>query len=358
MCIPTFHRWLTSTTRTHVLYNNYDQQTSTYRHGNPHFELFTSQHFTALRVIGSVLSIRTIAVHIIQQRANTFPATNTIHGHRRNPQSTCDCEICINNFNPLVKFRPRQALTMNTVEAGSFIDELYCLKKDFALSNLPPVNNIKTVRKPKTNVELKVAHINLFDVDGEITVLELWNEDALRGVAYLWKLLNDSDEVLLRFKNLESVNDSKEKKSASYKLVPPTSFMQDNYSFSVKARIIAQTPMLGQPCDLSKQCKHITLPYNVQLLCDSLPIRHYSHWHRTLEDQQEDDNPDELQKLIHNATEKSEVGKRRQPEATTTPDKGFVMIKNEEDEDSDGTGKKVHKVNEDGNEDMIVDNHA
>ena len=72
---------------------------------------------------------------------------------------------------------------MNTVEAGSFIDELYCLKKDFALSNLPPVNNIKTVRKPKTNVELRVAQINLFDVDGEITVLELWNEDALRGVA-------------------------------------------------------------------------------------------------------------------------------------------------------------------------------
>lgn len=199
---------------------------------------------------------------------------------------------------------------MSTVEAGGYMDELFCLKRDASLSNLPPEDGIKTVRKPKTNVELKIAHINLFDVEGNITVLELWNEDAVKGVRYLWNLLGDSDEVLLRIKNLESPNDTKDKKTSAYRTVPPTTFMVENYSFPVKARIVAQTPLLGQPCDLSKQCKHITLPYHVQLLCDGLPVRPYSQWHRTLEDQEEDDQPDELQKLIHRAVEKGLLGKR------------------------------------------------
>lgn len=229
---------------------------------------------------------------------------------------------------------------MNAVEAGDYIDELYCLKREFGLSNLPAQNHIKTVRKAKTNIELKVAQINLFNAEGDVTVLELWNEDAIKGVKYLWTLLGDADEVLLRFKKLSS-----SEKGAGYKLVPPTSFMQDNFSFPVKERIIAHAPMQGQTCDLARQCKPITQPYHVQLLCDSLPIRHFTHWHRTLQEQEEDDSIDEFQKLIHDATGKTELGKRQQAEISTKPDKGFIAIK-QEPEDDDDTNTKATKVND------------
>lgn len=214
------------------------------------------------------------------------------------------------------------------VEVGPFMEDLFCLKRNFTLSNLTPVECIKTVRRAKTNEELKVAQINLFDSDGEITILELWNEDAVDGVRYLWDLLGSEDAILLKISKLTTPTDAKERRASAYRIVPPTSFMLDNFSFPVKSRIIAQTPLHGQTCDLKKQCKRITISDRVQLLCDGLPLRHFSQWHKTIQEQYEEDDPDDLQKLIYRATGLSMLGKRNEADEPTQADKGYTAMNN------------------------------
>lgn len=228
---------------------------------------------------------------------------------------------------------------MSTVDIGPFADELYCLKRDFALSNLPPEECIKTVRKANSNIELKVVQINLFDMDGEVTILELWNDNAILGVRHLWQLLGKKQEILLQFKNLSNASGTK-KKRLPYKRVEPNTFMKDMYSFPVKARIIAEAASLGMNADLPKHCVHIDIAEHVQLLCDDLPVRHYSMWHKTVEEQQEDDDPTDLQRLMMSAGALNVLQKRNQPEETTKPDKGYVPIKQEPNEEQDQDASK------------------
>lgn len=163
----------------------------------------------------------------------------------------------------------------NGVEIGSCFNELFCLKRKFAFSNLTPVDYIQTIRHTNNKIESKVAQINLFHPDGEITILDLWNEDALNGVQYLWDLLGTEDAVLLKISKL---TDRNVRRVPTYKTVPATSYMIENSPFPIKARIVAQTPFHGQSCDLKKQCKRIMMPNSAQLLCHGLPVRHFSQW--------------------------------------------------------------------------------
>lgn len=279
-------------------------------------------------------------IHKQEQLSQSSHSYSTLLNLLQNfPHSVCYCEICSNNHS--LKFLSEISIAMtHNVEVGQYINELFVLKREYGLSNLPPPESIKIVRRAKDKTEMKVAQINLFDSEGEITILELWNDDAIQGVRYLWQLLGSEDEILLQFKNLEPTEDGKKPRTPIYKIGPPSSFMQDMFSFSVKARITAQTPMLGLPCDLSKQCKGIILPNDIQLLCDTIPLRHISQWHRTIEMQQEEDNPEDLQKLIMGATGLSVLGRRKEPESSTQPDKGAVPAKSETEEERKAAKKK------------------
>ena len=249
---------------------------------------------------------------------------------------------------------------MTTVEVGAYVDQLYCLKRDFNLSNLPTESCIKVVKKAKMPGTNKVAQINLFDYEGEVTVLELWNDTAILGVRYLWELLGNEEEILLQFKGLDAPPGQKKKRTTpSLKRIEPNSFMRDMYSFTVKARIVADIPSLGVTCELKHHCKRIHISPDMQMLCDVLPIRHFSHWHQTIEEQQEEDDPDDLQRLIMSATGLNVLTKRQCPEPITKPDKGFVPIKledgdlNEEDaQDEQYKKMKVERGNNDTNDTM------
>jgi len=281
--------------------------------------------------------------NIQQLSTNLFTKRNNTTLNLRQGISVCSCPICV-KFNPFQN-HPQfhcEAVhhSMNRVEVGSFIDELYCLKRDYALSNLPPEECIKVVKKPKSSTELKVAQINLFDFEGEVTILELWNDNAILGVRYLWQLLGKEHEILLQFKDLDSDKNEKKRRCPSFKRVEPNSFMRDMYSFPVKARIIAEVPKLGLSSDLKRYCKQIVLPNDVQMLCNEQPIRHFSMWHRTIEEQQEDDDPDDLQRLIMGASAYfNPIGKRSEPDEETKPDKGYVAM--QQDEEQSGTTKKI-----------------
>jgi len=122
--------------------------------------------------------------------------------HIQHIQSICNCGICTTE---LEHFLIALSAYMTKIEVGSYVDRLFCLKRDFNLSNLPPESCIKIVKKPsmKSDRSMKVTAINLFDMDGEITVLELWNDSAILGVRYLWEQLGNENEILLQFKNLD-----------------------------------------------------------------------------------------------------------------------------------------------------------
>lgn len=278
---------------------------------------------------------------------------------RTRRQSICYCDVC----SPFIYCSTEHIenyvapANMTKVEIGPFADELYCLKRDFALSNLPPEECIKTVRKANTDIELKVVQINLFDYEGEITILELWNDNAILIVRYLWQLLGKKQEILLQFKNLDSASGAKKKRTLAFKRVSPNTFMKDMYSFPVKARIIAEVQNLGASADLPKFCKNINVAEDVQLMCDDLPIRHYSMWHKTIQEQQEDDNPDDLERLIMGATALNVLQKRSSTEETTKPDKGYVPIKTEpeEEEQVENNNKKQRTTNSDNTTEKMQD---
>jgi len=186
------------------------------------------------------------------------------------------------------------------------------------------------------NETMKVTAINLFDMDGDITVLELWNDSAILGVRFLWEQLGNENEILLQFKSLDPPRNEKKKKfvTPTLKRVEPNTFQRDMYSFPVKARIIADVPTLGATCELKDHCKRILIPPDMQILCDELPIRHFSMWHKTIQEQQEEDNPDDLQRLIMSASGLNVLMKRKHPEPFTKPDKGYkpLDVKQEEDQ--------------------------
>lgn len=159
------------------------------------------------------------------------------------------------------------------------MDEIFCLKRDTTLSNLPETHSIKTIRKSNSCLELKVALINLFDAEGKVTILELWNEEAVHGVTYLWKLLEEADDVLLRFRNLHSSTEVQGIKTTAYRGVPPTQYMLRSTPYPIKERIVATPSSMNWPNHLANHCKKICHPANVQLLWNGQPLIHFSQWH-------------------------------------------------------------------------------
>lgn len=233
-------------------------------------------------------------------------------------------------------------MSNNVVDVTAYKGEIFCLKRDVGLSNLTPVECIRTVKKSKNDTDLKIASIQLYDPEGNITMLEMWNDDAVDGVEYLWSLLQQEEEVLLHFTKLEIPSDPKERRKTAYRIVPPTYFMQEHLPY-IKDRIVAQSITQGQPCDLSKQCKKITIPHHVHLVSDRVPLRHFSLWHKTYQEQQEDENPSELQRLIFRASGESMLAKRNEPDVNTHSEEKAGTTTEQTDDHTTTTANKTKK---------------
>lgn len=230
---------------------------------------------------------------------------------------------------------------MQAVEVGPYFDGLFCLKREWKFSNLTSVEGLRILHNKKGE-ELKQALIYLYDADGEVSVLELWNQDAVDGVRFLEDQFRvGQKEVLLKFSKLDQSTHLKEKRTCCYKFAPPTQYMREHWSIPVKNRIVASTPVQNQPCDLKAQCTQLQVTKNIQLLCDGIPLRHFSRWHKTVQQEEEDNEPDELQYLIYRAAGLSELGKRKTSDETTKPDKGFIPLP---DASNDDIGEKKEKL--------------
>jgi len=119
----------------------------------------------------------------------------------------------------------------------------------------------------------------------------------------------------------------------------PNSFQRDMYSFPVKARIVADIPSIGATCELKDHCKRILIPSDMQMLCDELPIRHFSMWHKTIEEQKEEDDPEDPQRLIMSASGLTVLHKRKQTEPFTKPDKGYIPLDVKQEQDDQQAGE-------------------
>lgn len=184
------------------------------------------------------------------------------------------------------------------IDVTKYFHQLFCLKRDFQLSNLPQPHAIRVINKASTGEKLKVVEINLFDPNGEMTLLELWNDDAVNGVKFLWSVLQNEDEVLLRIQDLDPAEPIRDRRMGAYKFAEPTDFQRKYKAYPVKQRIVAKTTGKDQTCDLSRQCRHIRVNSSIQLMNGGEALRDIGQWYQTVEAQEEDEDPDELQQLI------------------------------------------------------------
>lgn len=191
---------------------------------------------------------------------------------------------------------PNKAGVRMNLDASKFHSELFCLKRDFQLSNLPQTHAIRVVAKASSGEKLKVAEVNLFDPNGNLHVLEMWNDSATEGVKWLWRELADEDEILLRFQDLDPDKPAKDRRV--YKSGDPTHFQRNNKTNPATKRIAAKGGSLGQFCDLSRQCRRIKINSYIQLVNGKQPMRDFALWYQTIEAQEQEDDPDELQQLI------------------------------------------------------------
>ena len=211
---------------------------------------------------------------------------------------------------------------IRNVDVSKFYHELFCLKREFHISNLPELHAIRVVGRANSDKKNKVAEVHLFNPEGEMFVLEMWNRDATDGVKYLWELLGDEEEVLLRFQDLDP-NSSRDSREPSFKLSPATSFQQEFKPYPDRQRIYNRNAISERFCPLSKQCTRIKACDQIQLMNGKTPMRDICLWDQTVQRQEEDDDPDELQQLIYSAMAISPLGKRAGGgEVSTQADKG------------------------------------
>lgn len=199
---------------------------------------------------------------------------------------------------------------VRNVDVSKFYNELFCLKRDFHISNLPELHAIRVVGRANSVKKNKVAEVHLFNPDGEMFVLEMWNQDATDGVKYLWDLLDDEEEILLRFQDLDPNVSSKGSREPSFQLAPATSFQQEFKAYPVRQRIYNRSAIYERFCHLSKQCTRIKAYNCIQLMNGNTPMRDICLWDQTIQRQAEDDDPDELQQLIYQAMAISPLVKR------------------------------------------------
>lgn len=214
--------------------------------------------------------------------------------------------------------------TIHNVDVSRFYDQLFCLKRDFHISNLPELHAIRTVSRPNSDKKHKVTEVHLFNPEGEMFILEMWNKDATDGVKYLWELLGDEEEILLRFQDLDpEQSTTTNNREASFKFHPVTSFQRDFKAYPVKLRMYNRSAKYERFCHLSKQCTRIRVDRFIQLMNGKSAMRDISLWDQTIERQEQADDPDELQQLIYQATAISPLGKRGGGgETSTQADKG------------------------------------
>lgn len=195
------------------------------------------------------------------------------------------------------------------LDVSSFYHQLFCLKRDYSLSNLPSVEAIRVITTSKGD-KAKVAEVNLFNPRGEVYLLELWNMDAIEGVKFLWEKLGSENEVMLRITDLDPSEPIKDRRFPVYKLCNPTQYQKEFKMFPLAYRIMVKNGSKDTYNDLSRQFRKIEKRSQIQLMNGNEVIRDISLWHQTPEAQEEFDHPDELQQLIYKATALSVLGKR------------------------------------------------
>jgi len=195
------------------------------------------------------------------------------------------------------------------LDVSSFYHQLFCLKRDYSLSNLPSVQAIRVITTTKGE-KARVAEINLFSPTGEVYLLELWNEDAAEGVKFLWEKLGSANEILFRIIDLDPSDPIKDKRLPVYKICNATSYQKEHKLFPVEFRIMVKNGSKDQYNDLRRQFRKIELNNQIQLMNGNDPLRDISLWHQTPEAQNEMNHPDELQQMIYRATALSVLGKR------------------------------------------------
>jgi len=203
-----------------------------------------------------------------------------------------------------------------TIDVTPYYHQLYCLKRDFALSNLPIVGAIKQVTVKEEL--MRVVEINLFNPVGEVFLLELWNENAVEGVKFLWDCLGDHNEVLFRVTHLDPSEPLPNKKVPMYKLEEPTAYQKSHKMYPIKQRIIEKRGTKGVYSDLNKQFIKIEMNNQLQFMYKNEAVRDIAHWHQTIEAQQESNHPDEFQQLIYRTTALSTLGKRATTDTNET----------------------------------------
>ncbi len=229
------------------------------------------------------------------------------------------------------------------LDVSRYYDELFVLKRDFYVSNLPELSAIRTVSKANSDKKNKVAEIQLFNPEGEMYILEMWNRDATDGVKYLWDLLADEDEILLRIQDLDPNKPMKDHRQGAFKYHAPTSFQREFKKYPVKLRMYNKDAINEKFCQLSRQCTRIKVDHAIQLMNGKVPMRDFSQWHQTIERQEEDDDPDELQQLIYQSMASSPLGKRAGGgESSTQADKGN-KVKGDPNKDLNEIAQKKFK---------------
>lgn len=221
------------------------------------------------------------------------------------------------------------------LDVSSFYNQLFCLKREYSLSNLPSVEAIRVITTSKGE-KARVAEVNLFNPKGEVYLLELWNADATEGVKFLWEKLGSENEVMLRITDLDPAEPIKDKRLPVYKLCNPTPYQKEHKMFPLEYRILVKNGSKDTYNDLQRQFRKIDKKNHIQLMNGNEVIRDVSLWHQTPEAQEEFNHPDELQQLIYKATALSVLGKR-----TANTD---VVAYSNENGDHEGA-KAVNKKN-------------
>lgn len=220
------------------------------------------------------------------------------------------------------------------LDVGPYYHELFCLKREYSLSNLPSVQAIRVITTAKGE-KARVAEILLFTPIGDAYLLELWNDDAIEGVKFLWEKLGSESEVLFRITELDPQEPIKDKRFPVYKLCNPTSYQKEHKMFPIEHRIVVKNGSKDQYNDLRRQFRKIDLNSQIQLMNGNDVIRDISLWHQSVEAQEALNHPDELQQLINKATALSVLGRRTSAEAN---------VPASEPESTDTTTKKPRKA--------------
>ena len=171
---------------------------------------------------------------------------------------------------------PRSGIEL-PLDVGTYYHELFCLKREYSLSNLPSVQAIRVITTAKGE-KARVAEIILFTPTGDAYLLELWNDDAVEGVQFLWEKLGSEAEVLFRIIDLDPQEPIKDKRLPVYKLCNPTPYQKEHKMFPIVHRIMVKNGSKDQYNDLRRQFRKINMNNQIQLMNGNDVIRDISLW--------------------------------------------------------------------------------